>query len=175
MNEPKIYNIKSLNDSLPIKTGLFIIAIDQVPPHIGLIVNNKYYSFSARGTIIGLPLENQIKKINRLKLASAIVEVDLSLNEEQVISSFQNLSMIEPGQSCFLPILDIFDSQLSMAVDGKYLFNFIPYIYSIEKVKNVYQLNADHLLDANNAIELNVYGQEAINNAITKSRKYAKV
>jgi hypothetical protein len=175
MSKASIQNLTRINKSVSINSGLFIIAIDHTPPHIGLIVNNKYYSFSARGTIIGLALDKQIIKINRLKLASVIVDIDIALIEEDVVNTFQKLSYTKLDQSCFLPILEVFRSSLTIPSDCKYLFHFIPYIYSLKKIKNAHYLNADHLLDSTNSLELNNYGQEAINNAIEKSTKHAKV
>ena len=137
--------------------GLFIMAVSHIPPHIGWICNNHYYSYSTRGVIIKLPLKDQIRKVALINIPSVIIDLSNEIGEDASKSCFQNLGVLGYGDSCLRPINQLLDQDVDLM-----LFELMEKIE--DKILKVYDINAG----IKGHLSIPVYSKEVVNANIEK-------
>ena len=91
---------------------LWILKADQIPPHLLLSYNGKYYNLSVHGKFIGQSIESLLKTIAHKKIKTLIVALKEFENLESNISeSYNQFDKVEaPLITCFSPIRSLFQA-----------------------------------------------------------------
>lgn len=91
------------------KTYLVLFYVNKIPPHLGIVSGNKYYSITIKYVENGLKSDYILKLIQKKKIPTLFVELHKDISE-QVKSKFNTLEKINlKGTSCLKPIREIFD------------------------------------------------------------------
>lgn len=91
-----------------VEKGVFIIClhVDKIPPHVGLVVDGKYFSLKVNAKDDGIQFTSVETVIQRKEIPTLIVEIQPSLSLTQVKSVFDSYgSVILPDDSCMTPLL----------------------------------------------------------------------
>ena len=181
MNSCKINNVQPLplqqNQSrfFKNKVFLFLLNVDRVPPHLGLMIGDNGYSLSIYGPKVKWELSEIIRLVSVKKIKSLFVELDLGknknwswedLNAIATKHTIANSSVDAKKVTCLYP-LKYFCSDL-YAMDCKsvnFIFELIPKLYSIQAVKNVYHMNVE-LEKSDGSFHLPVYSLSDVFNYI---------
>ena len=98
-----------------LNTGLWMVlaGINEIPPHIALISEGKYYSISARKVEIGEPIEKFLKAISRRTLPTVFVQLRSPLQGRfsgvELRDAFSHYPTLGNGEhSCLWPVRDFF-------------------------------------------------------------------
>jgi len=109
--------ISQLQSTTDLNKGLWLIlaGINEIPPHIALIQNGKYYSVSARKVKLGEPVERFLKAISRNSLPTLFIGIKRCADippmgglrgAEEFFNSYSVLG--NGDHSCLSPISDFF-------------------------------------------------------------------
>lgn len=101
-----------------LNTGLWMVlaGINEIPPHIALINNGKYYSISARKIEVGEPIEKFLKAISRRTLPTVFVGIKPGNEdiEQELREAFSHYPTLGNGEhSCLWPVRDFFAKAFS--------------------------------------------------------------
>ncbi len=86
------------------RSYLYIFHAHKIPPHLGLIVNNLFYSLKANGVDFGLSNHKINALLNRKEISTLVVEIDIDIDQqvEKVFNAYGD--NIAEGRTCLNPI-----------------------------------------------------------------------
>lgn len=89
---------------------LWILKVDQIPPHLILSYNGKYYNLSIYGKIVGQTIKSLLKTITHKKIKTLIVSLKEFENlESNILESYKRFDKVEaPIITCLSPIRSLF-------------------------------------------------------------------
>ncbi len=117
-------SIKELEEGL----WLLLIGINDVPPHIALAYEGKYYSLTARKLDNGSPLVRLIDTLQRKKIPTLFVHIETNNN---ILSFLENLYKDLPplgntDKTCLSPIKELFATTYSEEFSkSNYIFELL--------------------------------------------------
>jgi hypothetical protein len=102
-------NFKTNIDSLDFsKTCIWIIHSDKIPPHVGISLNNKFYSLKATGKDFGLNTHSVFNSLKSKQIEFVIIETKLDLEIENLEEEYHLHNHAVPIElSCLIPILRV--------------------------------------------------------------------
>ncbi len=84
---------------------LWVFHIDKIPPHIGLSVNESFYSLKSTGVDVGLDVLKVLRVIKDKNIASVLIRLSKELTSIEVEKSYKYFTKTEPGfTTCLTPI-----------------------------------------------------------------------
>jgi hypothetical protein len=98
---------------------LWISHADKIPPHIGISMNGRYYSWKAKGLDFEIDVAVLQKSIDLLQLPSIQIVLNFRLSEDRLKIIFTEMENL-PKVNCYSPIKKAFE-----------LGDDLPYIYSM--------------------------------------------
>lgn len=109
------------------KPVIWVLNATKTPPHIGLSIENKYFSLKANGKDESIDIKNIIDLVDRKQIPTLFIELDLHLSLNEVEKSYQKFNKAGENQStCLSPISQLVDassarqlSELLQQIDGK--------------------------------------------------------
>ena len=171
--------IDSQLNEIDLQTGLYIVIINasKVPPHIGLIIDNKYHSLNIKGRDINKPIDIVLKTLNQKNITSLFIKIKQQhkINAEGLSVNFINqlnrfTSVEAGGATCFSPIKLFFEEEYSVPMeDVTYFYEMIPKLYSMSLIENISSL----LIDSKE-FQLPVYNKEQLYSGIQQTIKTYK-
>lgn len=84
---------------------LWILHADKIPPHIGISVDEHYFSLKAKGKDEAIAIQSMLQVIDKKKISTVLIQLKSNLTFEQVTieySKFERALGIET--SCLVPI-----------------------------------------------------------------------
>ena len=114
MSSYKIDNVHTDTEVVEANTNLWIWHANKVPPHIGISVDNRYFSLKANGKDQNVDLAS-IKSILRKKpIVTLCFELSLTITANQVNEVFDSYSSTIPGKvTCLNPIKVLLDCEIA--------------------------------------------------------------
>ena len=105
---------------------LVIAGVTDIPPHIALIADDKYYSVTARKVKVGEPIDKFLKAISRRSLPTLFVSIKSS-NMSGLKETFEFYPTLGNGEhTCHWPIRDFFvKSSSSEFTDATLVFELL--------------------------------------------------
>jgi len=134
-----------------------------VPPHLGLIVNGKYYSTSAKGSRVGEKTELILRRVNQTLIPTLFIELDLKQDIKKLVDAFEKYPKLKEKQTCLLPIKDYVNSMGLGVSSARFVFELLPILQQRNLILESFSL---HMSDS--SFELKVYSKEDIANRIVK-------
>jgi hypothetical protein len=105
---------------------LVIAGVNDIPPHIALIADGKYYSVTARKVKVGEPIDKFLKAISPRSLPTLFVSIKSS-NTDRLKEIFDSYPPLGNGEhTCHWPIRDFFVRAFSLAfTDATLVFELL--------------------------------------------------
>jgi len=147
---------KKFVDLDPTKNYLILIH-PQTIPHLGLIVQGKYYSLTFKEAEIGLDAEQLLSKLKRAQKKVILLEIQKELkNTAAVFSQYDSVDTSKT--SCFVPLKTV----VLPSSRSEMVHQLIPELYDAQLIGDSYQINLENLLNNSGNFELRSYTKEMI-------------
>jgi len=144
---------------------IFIFRATRIPPHIGIITNEKLYDISTVGPNIDLPVIDFYNTVLKRKTAVIFIElnqvdgVDLSTIITEKVREYWKVTQTT---SCLSPIKDFINEVYNIDVSkARFIFELLPMLFERKLIKSISQLNLSNQL-INNNFELTKYSEKDI-------------
>ena len=161
MSEVKLENILKFHNLDPNRSYLVLIAVDKTPPHLALISEQMYYSVSSRGVKQGIDANMILASLIRKKVPVLLLELNILFSNEALQKEFSKFSNLKHGQSCLLPIIEIFCNIDAEYGKAKFVFELIPKLMKNKMIRKIHCLGME-----SDSFTLKKYGQREIDMAI---------
>ena len=134
------FNTKHLSG----KVFLVISNPIKLPPHIGILINEMYFSLTVNGFQKNKTVFSLLRKSSSLKLPIICLELKSSnhektdlINKAEVI--FEKYERVKAdGPSCLKPVLEFLENVYSFGVENvKYIYELIPILQKKSMIKSV--------------------------------------
>ncbi len=144
-------------------TFLCLFGTDKIPPHLGLVVDGKYYSTSAKGSRVGENAELILRRVNQSTIPTLFIKLDIAEDTHKLAIAFENYPKLKESQTCLLPIIDYINSIGEDVTSANFVFELIPILHNRKLISDSFSL---YMYDS--SFELKVYSEEDILNRIVK-------
>ena len=133
-----IENIQEFKNLKSEAVYLVLFHVDKQPPHLGVIVNEAYYSLRFDKMQIGIEAQMILKTVQTKKIPTLLFEVDPgNISIDQI---FQKYLSIE-GISCLYPIREYFYPENFETI--QLVFDLLDRLKKDQKLINTYWLNLE--------------------------------
>lgn len=179
ISETSTYRLTFSNSNEEKLKGLFIAVVHatRIPPHIGIIANEKYHSLSVKGQNINTPVNSLIKTSVVRKIPTLFIRIkphptfsEVYLGEH-FITNVQQFKRVDAGvATCLTPIRSFFEEVYYLSMkDVNYLYELLPALDSKGLIESITSLNIDE-----KNYQLPFYTNNEINAGIEQVRKEYK-
>ena len=144
-------------------TFLCLFGTDKIPPHLGLVVEGKYYSTSAKGSRVGENAELILRRVKQSTIPTLFIKLDIPVDTENLASAFENYPRLKESQTCLLPVKDYINSIGEDVTAANFVFELIPILHNLKLISDSFSLYM-----SGSSFELKVYSKEDIVNRIVK-------
>ena len=160
---PTIDNIKLLKYEESLEKGFFLclVGCNNVPPHIALIADGRYYSASVRGVKLGVDYKSFLKIVKSKNTETLFIKIETRINQFQLVEAYEKYPKLLINQSCLSPIKDYFKKQGSDIYNWNFVFDMIDSLVVENKIEAAYHLQMEKLLKRN-SFELKQYTKDDI-------------
>lgn len=150
-------------------TYIILFHVDKIPPHLGLVVDEKYYSITIKEVELGLNVNKMVDLIKRKKIPTIIIEVDdKAKNVSKFYSKYNSLK--EESITCLTPIKEYFSVSNSFnSTDIKVIFDLLDTLVEKNKVIQTFELNLSHVIHEGK-YAMKKYSFHQLNEQINKLR-----
>jgi len=142
MNNYLIHNIKPLDY---IDSGLYLVVLhaNDIPPHIGIIYNKKYFSLTVTGQTLGDDFQGLKKLIHRKQIKTLFIKLVEVLNSmENIRNSFIEKKRVQGNITCLFPIKKVLAAMYGKSIArAKFIYEVVPVLYKTKSIEDVYHLN----------------------------------
>jgi hypothetical protein len=162
-----------------LRKGAYISVIhaSRIPPHIGMIFNNKYHSLSIKGQEVNQSVDTLIKNSKIRKIPSLFIKIKKHpsfSNEylnEHFISDVSQFNRVESGKTtCLSPVKCFFEEAYGLSLkEVNYIFELLPELEKHDLIEATYSLFVD-----NKEFELPLYTFDEINKEIEAANNEIK-
>jgi len=146
---------------------LTLIGTNEIPPHIGLINERKYYSLSVHKVDCGSPSERLINMLNRKNIPTLFAHIESRNNTGFFLEKFyKDLHLLgNNGNTCLSPIKQFFTQCYSADF---YQINYVFELLALAEKKNLLKECKSLFCESTgrNNVTLPKYTMLAINNKI---------
>lgn len=137
MSDFTINNILKDGEVSSSKTNLWVWHADKIPPHVGLSVDNLYFSLKANGKDENVDLKSINSILSKKPIATLCFELDKEVSSEKIRGVFNSFSTTIPGEvTCLNPIKSLIGCQGSTK-----LIELLEELYSTKSVSRVVGFN----------------------------------
>jgi hypothetical protein len=144
-------------------TFLCLFGTDKTPPHLGLVVDGKYYSASAKGSRVGENAELILRRVNQSTIPTLFIKLDIVVDMDKLAAAFKSYPKLKENQTCLLPIKDYINSIGEDVTYANFVFELIPILHNRKLISDSFSLYMN-----DSSFELKVYSKEDIVNRIVK-------
>jgi hypothetical protein len=144
-------------------TFLCLFGTDKTPPHLGLVVEGKYYSTSAKGSRVGENAELILRRVNQSTIPTLFIKLDIVEDMQKLATAFKSYPKLKENQTCLLPIKDYINSIGEDVTSANFVFELIPILHNRKLISDSFSLYMN-----DSSFELKVYSKEDIVNRIVK-------
>lgn len=178
LNSYKIcINKKFHEDDLMKGAYIAITHATRVPPHIGMIINNKYHSLTVKGQETDKNVHALVKNSIIRKIPSVFIKVkqhstfSYEYLNEHFISNVQQFTKVEAGKAtCLSPVKLFFEEVYGLPLEKiNYIFDLLPLLEKQGLIERVSSLCIEE-----SEFQLPFYSFDEINKEIEKANKEIK-
>jgi len=171
----KLNELKNLSDL----KGLFLVIInaDKIPPHIGLIYNQQYFSLTTTGVSLGEPAEVLYRLINIKSSCTVFIKLNEAASnfnlKEELKEYFEEYDMAIDNVTCLQPIKDFFGECFYLGVGNvRFVFELIPLLKNNGLIESQSGIHVkEHFVDGK--FFLNTYEMSDVFDRINDLKKNA--
>ena len=144
-------------------TFLCLFGTDKTPPHLGLVVDGKYYSTSAKGSRVGENAELILRRVKQSAIPTLFIQLDIVVDKHKLAAAFENYPKLKENQTCLIPIKDYINSVGEDVTAADFVFELIPILHNLKLISDSFSLYM-----SGSSFILKVYSKEDILNRIVK-------
>lgn len=171
-------NSQFSGSELPKGIYLVIVHAMRIPPHIGMIVNNRYHSLTIKGQELNQPAEVLLKNTRIRKIPSLFIRLKKHATfsydylNEHFISNIQQFNKVEVNKAtCLSPVKLFFEETYGLSLDQiNYIFELLPLLEEAGVIEDVSSLFIDEEM-----FQLPVYDLDEINKGIKTAQEEIKL
>ncbi len=157
--------------------GVYVVMLHatRIPPHIGIVVDKKYFSLTIKGQEINHSIEALIKNINIRKIPTVFFKIKSNSTftthdlKEKIINHILQFKAVEIDvATCLSPVKLFFEAYTIQTNDVNYIYELIPKLAEEELIETCSSLFVD---EAN--YQLPIYNQQQIDDEIKNVKNIA--
>lgn len=122
--------------------GLYIVLwyVDKIPPHIGLLKANNYFSLKYNGVDMGIPFNKVLSLVEKKKCKTLIVSVQQEIELQEIQASFQSFEKAQAGKNtCLSPVKSLLCKEKQAEI--KQLKDLLKTLEQHQQLGKVFSLN----------------------------------
>ena len=143
------------SDDLRLGHWIVVLRAKNIPPHIGFLSNEKYYSLEYDGLHVA-NLNTLLRGIEAKSIEALLVKIDGEIDNVDTVMNKYELS---DEVTCLFPVRELCAQLNEDSFKAQYVFELIPFLSNNGLIKSVYGLN---LGTANNRFDFPVYTKKEI-------------
>ncbi len=121
-------------------TFLCLFGTDKTPPHLGLVVDGKYYSTSAKGSRVGENAELILRRVKQSTIPTLFIKLDIVEDMHKLEKAFEKYPKLKENQTCLLPIKDYINSIGEDVTSANFVFELIPILHNLKLISDSFSL-----------------------------------
>ncbi|MEX1190784.1 MAG: hypothetical protein WEA99_02340 [Brumimicrobium sp.] len=139
VDQERINNLTSSNKIPKHGSFIYVFHADKIPPHIGFVIDTKFYSVKANGVDLALNISKILHLVQHKKIPTLIFELDeIKANEQLIYNIFKSYeNKLSEGKTCLNPI----DELIFKCVKHSKIGELINTLENQSKIKQIYGLN----------------------------------
>ena len=141
--------------------GIVLSGSNFYPPHIGLILNGKYFSCSAHSVKSAIPFNIVYKKFQIKNFKVVIAELNFSPSNFTAENLFTNHGVLEGSKTCLEPVKKTIEDYLNLSFDVNFIYEFLPILEKHKLITGYFQHGLDEEI-INGKYELKTYSKQDI-------------
>lgn len=151
MSELRIQNINPFENNTNTNSFILIQNTNQIPPHISLVVDGKYFSVSVSGVKTEIDFHSVLKNIQIKNIPCLILEItEIKFSSDAISEVFNHYGRLDsPEKSCLFPIIDLLNRAYGLILESEFVFELIKELEQTQKIIGVYHLNMETKLESN--------------------------
>ena len=107
-------------------THFVMMHLENIPPHLGILIDGSYFSISTRNKAISIPVEKVLGKIFRGRISTIFVEVQKIGEKKNMIDCLSNMPLVsEHGTNCIDPIIEFAEVNGIIIDNQKHIHDFL--------------------------------------------------
>ena len=152
MSNVTLQNIQLAKESELFRgTYILLLHANKIPPHIGLVVDGKYYSLTANETQSGVDVKVVWRTIQLKKIGSLFIMVDSIGSSSLLNEVFDQYDRAIAGKvSCLQPIKQYFHQQHQIKIDDvSFIFDLVERLEEYDLLTDTFHANLEKELTSN--------------------------
>lgn len=171
-----LHNIHPFTGNINEGTFILIQNTRQIPPHISLVNDGKYFSTSVAGVKTGMDAESVLKNIGSKKIPSLILQITpLRFSTDALTEVFNTYGVLDkPEKSCLFPIIAVLNQSYGLIHESEFVFELIKELEKNGNLKRISQCNMEDILEKESYL-FPIYSRTDIRNCIDKLNEKERV
>ena len=154
-----------------IKSAIVLNGSDFNPPHVGLLLNNMYFSSTANGLKINVPFEHIFNAFKRRKHKVIIASTNINIDLPLALEIFKQHDFLGVNYSCYKPVKVYFEKSLNTLFDATYVYQLLPILVN-QHILLDFHHHGFNVEGHKKSIVLPRYSEKEILNCIDKERSH---
>lgn len=120
---------------------MWVLHADKTPPHIGISMEESFYSLKINGKDEGLALPSLFQLLDKKQIPTLAITLQIPILHEQIKSTFLSFgSKICVNQTCISPIISLLTPQLNDII----LIELLTELHKKDQIRSVYGFHLPH-------------------------------
>ena len=155
-------------EKLNLDCAIVLTGEDFNPPHVGLLIGNKYYSCTVSGLKLGFSFIQLCQILSKKKQKVIIFNTSLIMDKSLVESVFVKYQNLGVEHSCYKPVKTCFELVRNKSLNAEFVYELIELLKAENNIIATYHFGFDFILN-NRLIKIPRYKRQdvikCINNA----------
>ena len=155
-------------EKLNLDCAIVLTGEDFNPPHVGLLIGNKYYSCNVSGLKLGFSFIQLCQILSKKKQKVIIFNTSLIMDKSLVESVFVKYQNLGVEHSCYKPLKTCFELVKNKSLNAEFVYELIEFLKAENNIIATYHFGFDFILN-NRLIKIPRYKRQdvikCINNA----------
>ena len=156
-------------EKLDLDCAIVLNGEDFNPPHVGLLLGNKYYSCTVNGLKLGVSFTQFCQILSRKKQKVVIFNTSLNLDKKLVESVFIEYQNLGVDYSCYKPLKRCFELVKNKPINAEFVYELIELLTVENNITATYHFGFD-LISNNKPVEIPRYNKQDVENCINNAK-----
>ena len=132
-------------EKLDLDCAIVLNGEDFNPPHVGLLIGNKYYSCTVSGLKLGFSFNQLCQIFSKKKQKVIIFNTSLILDERLVESVFVKYQNLGVEHSCYKPLKTCFELVKNKSLNAEFVYELIELLKAEQNITAIYHFGFDYI------------------------------
>ena len=156
-------------EKLDLDCAIVLNGEDFNPPHVGLLLGNKYYSCTVNGLKLGVSFTQFCQILSRKKQKVVIFSTSLNLDKKLVESVFKEYQNLGAEYSCYKPIKTCFEIVKNKSLNAEFVYELIELLSVENNITATYHFGFDDFPNTQ-LVEIPRYNKQDVVNCINNAK-----